>query len=210
MSFASYLAGQLRQPKGFFGRLTVRILNRQNAGQNQATLDALDLRPDDWVLEVGFGGGDLIARMAPVVSRGSGSITGADFSQDMVALCAKRFASLVREDRLELHVASGDALPFEDESFTKACCVNTIYFWPDAAVQLAELQRVLRAGGRLVASFSPPATIERLPATKHGFTLYEPEEARRLYESVGFAGVEVIRGGGRRGEFVCVVGTKPG
>ena len=48
--------------------------------------------------------------------------------------------------------------------FNRACTVNTIYFWPDPAVPLRELSRVLRAGGRLVIGFSPAAAMRRCRA----------------------------------------------
>ena len=158
------------------------------------------------MLEVGFGSGDLIDRIAPIVSKGS--VTGVDFSKDMVAVCAKRFASLVRSGRLDLACAGAEDLPYEADRFTKACTVNTIYFWPDASIPLKELARVLQVGGRLVVSFSPPAAIEKLPGTKHGFTLREPVEVRRLLEEAGFGGIEMVPGSGPRGEFICAIATK--
>jgi ubiquinone/menaquinone biosynthesis C-methylase UbiE len=86
VSVATFIAGQLRKPSGLFGRLVVaRVLNRGNAPMNALTMQCLDLVPDDRVLEVGFGGGDLIARMARVVT--AGRIAGVDFSPDMTASC---------------------------------------------------------------------------------------------------------------------------
>jgi hypothetical protein len=53
--------------------------------------------------------------------------------------------------------------------FDKACTVNTIYFWSDAAASAFELYRVIAAGGRLVIGFAPRETLDRLPVTEHGF-----------------------------------------
>jgi ubiquinone/menaquinone biosynthesis C-methylase UbiE len=206
---SEFLAGQLRKPSGFFGRLvTSRLLNRANVAINQATLASLALQPDDRVLEVGFGAGDLISRLAPIVVEGS--IAGVDFSPDMVELCTRRFASLVRAGRVDLRCASAESLPYDADRFTKACTVNTVYFWADPAVPLNELWRVLRVGGRLVLAFSPRATMQKLPVTKHGFRLYDPDEIGRLLEEAGFGGVEMTPGSGPRGEFVCATGTKFG
>ena len=97
MSISTFLAGQCRKPSGFFGRLLVgRLLSRGNAPMNELTKQLLDLVPDDRVLEVGFGGGDLIARMAPALGRGR--IVGVDLSSDMTALCAKRSPSSCARD----------------------------------------------------------------------------------------------------------------
>lgn len=207
MGVSKFMASQLRNPSGFFGTFVMpRFFNRSSAAINQLTLESLALEPADRVIEVGFGGGDLIDRMLPVVS--AGSIAGVDFSAEMVAVCAKRFASLAEAGRVDVRCAGADDLPFAAERFTKACTVNTIYFWSDPAVPLGELWRVLCVGGRLVVSFSPPAAIQKLRVTKHGFTLYEPDHVWSLLESAGFAGIEMIRGSGARGEFVCAVGTK--
>jgi ubiquinone/menaquinone biosynthesis C-methylase UbiE len=203
----TFIAGQLRKPSGLFGRLVVsRILNRTNAPMNELTLQQLALAPDDHVLEVGFGGGDLIHRMAPLIVRGR--IVGVDFSPEMTALCAKRFAALVRAGRLELRCASVDALPYADGEFTRACTVNTVYFWPDPRAALGEIRRTLRPGGRLVAAFNPPATAGKLPYTKHGFTLYEPEQVHGLLEDTGFRDVALVAGSSRLGDFYCAAGTK--
>ena len=125
------------------------------------------------MLEVGFGGGELIANIEPFVPEGS--VAGVDFSPDMVAAGDKRFASLFSGDGWSFARARAEELPYADGRFTKACTVNTVYFWPDPGVPLRELWRVLRPGGRLAVSFSVPAAIQRLPFTKHGFTLYEPD-----------------------------------
>ncbi len=205
---SSFIAGQLRSPSGFFGRVVLaRLLNRSNAAMNRLTMESLALDPEDRVLEVGFGGGDLIARIAPVVSRGF--VAGVDFSPDMVDVCARRFASLIEARRVELRCATAEDLPYDAGTFTKACTVNTIYFWPDPAVCLDEFRRVLRAGGRLVVSFTPRSTMEKLPATKHGFTLYEPDDVRRLLEDAGFVGIEMIPAPGSRASYVCAMARQP-
>lgn len=206
MSVATLIAGQLRKPSGLFGRVFVgRLVGRGNAPMNELTRQLLELAADDRVLEVGFGGGDLIARMAPALTRGR--IVGVDFSPDMAALCAKRFAALVRAGRLELRCADVESLPYADGAFTKACTVNTIYFWPDPVAVLGEIRRTLRAGGRLAVTFNPPATARKLPYTKHGFALYEPEQVRALLADAGFRDVELVGGTTRLGEFCCAVAT---
>lgn len=207
MAIAALIARQLRKPSGFIGKvLTARLLNRVNAPMNQLTLQLLDLNADDHVLEVGFGGGDLINRMASAVTRGR--IAGVDFSPEMVEVCARRFAPLVAAGQVELRCASAEDLPYGAEHFTKACTVNTIYFWPDPLVALAELRRTLRDSGRLVVSFNPQATAQKLPYTRHDFRLYDAHQVQHLLEEVGFRDIQLVPGAHRIGEFVCAVCTK--
>ena len=207
MALLRFVAGQLRKPSGFIGRRVVaRMLNAGNRPMNRLTLACLALTPDDRVIEVGFGGGDLINRMASVVTHGC--IVGVDFSPEMVEVCTKRFASLLRANRIELRCASADQLPCDSERFTKACAVNTLYFWPDPAGPLNELRRVLRRGGRVVLCFNPRATLQKAAYTKYEFRLYESAEVQRLLETVGFTNVQMVSGSTRFGEFFCAVGTK--
>src|SRR5262249_44396216 len=139
-----------------------------------------------------------------VISRGR--IVGVDFSPEMTALCTRRFAADIRAGRVELVCASVEALPYAAGDFTKACTVNTIYFWADPIAALREIRRTLGAGGRLVVTFNPPATAGKLPYTKHGFKLYEPERVRDLLRNAGFRDVELVPGTTRLGEFFCAVG----
>jgi ubiquinone/menaquinone biosynthesis C-methylase UbiE len=209
MGVPEFFADQLRNPTGFFGRAVMsRFFDRSSRAINQLTMRSLALRPADRVLEVGFGAGDLIAHMAPVVREGS--VAGVDFSPDMVSVAAKRLAPLVSAGRVELRCADGAHLPFDGGAFTKACTVNTIYFWPEPAATLKELARVTDAGGRLVIGFSPAAAMRKMPKrlTGHGFTLYEPDTVRDLLEEAGFGGIEMAPGHGPRGDFLCAIGTK--
>lgn len=185
-----YLAAQLRRPSGLVGRLLVApILNRRNAVLNEAVLQSLGLEETDRVLEVGFGGGDLMSRVLPRIS--SGHLIGADFSQDMVELCARRFSSAIADGVLELVCASVEELPLAGCSVDKACTANTIYFWGDPVAAAVELHRVIAPGGRLVIGFAPRQTLERLPVTEHGFAMYEADEVRALLLEAGFDDVSI-------------------
>lgn len=73
---------------------------------------------------------------------------------------------------------------------------------------LGELRRTLRDGGRLVLSFNPRATAQKLPYTRHGFTLYDGHEVQHLLEHAGFRNVRLVTGSQKIGEFICAVGTR--
>jgi ubiquinone/menaquinone biosynthesis C-methylase UbiE len=206
MGVQDFIAGQLRKPTGFFGRhVAARFLNWVNVEINLRTLEALSVQPDDRVLEVGPGPGDLMNRIVPMVPRGS--VTGIDFSPEMIGVCSRRFAPLLQSGRIELRCASADAMPCAGDQFTKACTVNTIYFWPDPAAVFREFWRVLRTDGRLVVSFMPRVTMKKLSATP-AFALYDGAQVARLMEQAGFRDIRLVTGKDRRGEFLCVLGSK--
>jgi arsenite methyltransferase len=202
-----YLAAQLRRPSGLVGRFVVApMLNRRNAVLNDVVLKSLELDATDRVLEIGFGGGDLMSRVLPLIS--AGHLIGADFSQDMVDLCARRFASASASGTLELMCASVDELPLADGAVNKACTANTIYFWNDPAAAAAELHRVIARGGRLVIGFAPRESLEHLPVTQHGFAMYEPEDVRSLLLGAGFDEVTITTVEDPDGDDCCATAFK--
>jgi SAM-dependent methyltransferase len=144
--------------------------------------------------------------MARIVTRGH--ITGADFSIDAVEVCRKRFDTLIGAGTIELLCAGVESLPFHADSFTKACTVNTIYFWPDPLAALGQIRRVLKENGTLLVCFSPRSEMEKQYFTRHGFTLFEPEEVKTLLSNAGFRDVQLVFGRQLQGKCVVAKGIK--
>jgi len=48
----------------------------------------------------------------------------------------------------------------------------------------------------------------RIRLTEHGFTLFEPEDMRHLFEDAGFGAIEMVPGHGPRGDFLSAIGTR--
>ena len=119
------------------------VMNRvMTAGLDQrwrrATANAV-VRSGDDVLDAACGTGDL----AVACAKAGGSVTGLDFSERML--------ERARRKAPELEWVQGDllALPFADESFDAATVGFGVRNVADLERSLAELKRVLRAGGRV-------------------------------------------------------------
>ena len=187
-----YLARQFARPRGLVGRFILgRLLNRTSRGINAKVLRMLDVQPGDDVLEVGFGGGSLIAA---ILRAGASRVIGVDLSEAMVARGRRRFRREIAAGRARLLAGSVERLPIGDAVADKACSLNTIYFWEGPAAAMRELARVLRPGGMLIIGFEAPETMRAWPGHVHGFRVYAPEEVVRLAGAAGFGNAEVEEG----------------
>ncbi|MGW8783219.1 methyltransferase domain-containing protein [Streptomyces sp. NPDC055796] len=100
------------------------------------------------ILDAGCGSGPLSAALR---DRGA-VVTGIDASAAMVALARRRLGG-----DAALHVAAlGDRLPFDDGAFDDVVASLVLHYLEDWGPALAELRRVLRPGGRLIASVDHP------------------------------------------------------
>ena len=193
------LARQLRQPSGWFGRrVMASLLNEGNRDLLDSALDAVAAAAGTRVADVGFGGGYTLDRLASLDH--PNRFVGVEISESMIA------AARARGDAFLLYLADAAALPFRDASLDRVLSVNTIYFWPDPARVLAEMNRVLRPGGRVVLGYRARTVLRLSPVTWFGFRLYSDEKVEQLLKDAGFAADIRMP---RRAERI-VVGTKAG
>ena len=198
-----YLARQFARPRGLAGRWIFGTwLDRVNQGMNAQALRLLDVQPEDRVLEVGFGGGSLLASI--LAARPSKAI-GVDLSEEMVARGRSRFRREIAAGRAQILAGSVERLPIGDATVDKACSLNSIYFWKDPAAAMAELARVLRPSGLLILGFEAAETLRAWPGHRYGFTVYEPDAVVRLAEGAGFGNAEIHEGlEPKYGKIYCV------
>ncbi|MGO9572194.1 MAG: class I SAM-dependent methyltransferase [Desulfomonilaceae bacterium] len=200
-----FIARQLRQPSGVFGRwLTARWLNRINILKNLSTLNHLSLHSRDRVLEVGFGGGELLLRM--LTAESCGHVAGIDPSPEMVERAERLLGEFIRAGKANVRRARIEAIPYEAGEFTKLCSVNTIYFWDDVALALSECRRVLKPGGQILLCFSSKRELGKRSCSRYGFRLYDLDEVEGILERAGFIHVRSSAElDPKRGQFYCVI-----
>ena len=109
------------------------------------------------VLDAGCGSGPLFAALR---DRGA-IVTGVDLSAGLLAQARRRLGP-----DADLRVADlTDPLPFNDNSFDDVIASLVLHYFEDWGPTLAEMHRVLKSGGRLIASVDHPTAvycIERL------------------------------------------------
>jgi ubiquinone/menaquinone biosynthesis C-methylase UbiE len=144
---------QFAHPKGWVGRLVGVILALKNRERNEWTISMLDIQPSDQVLEIGFGPGQAIEKVAELTP--NGFVAGIDLSDVMVEQASQRNSAAIRSGRVLLQQGAETPLPFEDNKFNKVFAVNSMQFWSNPIAGLQEVRRVLKPGGRVVLTIQP-------------------------------------------------------
>jgi SAM-dependent methyltransferase len=100
------------------------------------------------ILDAGCGSGPLFAALR---DRGA-IVSGFDKSSGMLELARRRLG-----DDADLQVADlGQPLPYADGAFDDVIASLVLHYFEDWTAPLAELRRVLKPGGRLIASVNHP------------------------------------------------------
>jgi ubiquinone/menaquinone biosynthesis C-methylase UbiE len=184
-----FLMRMFGRPAGVLGRLGGVIMARMNRDAATQIIQMLDIRPDDKLLEVGFGPGVAIQLLLDRVP--AGSVAGIDYSQEMVRQASARNAAALRNRRVDLRYGSAERLPFADEAFDKALAINSMQAWPDARAGLREIQRVLKRGGSIALGFTVNSGQRR-------------ESVAELLTAAGFAQPQILD----RPNLFCAIATK--
>lgn len=160
-------------------------------------------QPGEHVLDVACGTGIGARLVAEVFGRG-GRVAGLDIDAGVIEV-ARRTAGRCGM-QIEWHCASALEMPFDDAAFDLCLCLQGIQFFPDRVAGLAQIRRVLKPSGRLVASLWGPldanrghhavvAALERqnvdASPAKRACSLSDPAEIRAAVAKAGFGHIEI-------------------
>lgn len=129
-----------------YERRLADIMARGEARGRARAIELAAARPGMRVLDIACGPGNLSRRLAASVSPG-GEVVGIDLAPGMIEL-----ARAARIPNARFEVMDMEELEFDDASFDLAVCGHGLQFAPDLPRALHEARRILKAGGRLVAS----------------------------------------------------------
>lgn len=181
------LFNQFARPSGLLGKLAGRIMAKSDA-DDRLVAELLEVQSDDRVLDVGCGPGVTVGLIAERAT--AGLVVGLDPSDEMLRQAARRNNAAVGAGRVELRRGAVSVLPFPDGSFTKACAIHSLYFWPSIDGGLRELHRVLASDGLLVLA----VRMRREEAgvfepSRYGLTDTQIDEVIATLASVGFRNI---------------------
>lgn len=183
------LARQLRKPEGELAEQVIRKMNESNAEMNRQTIAALDVKPRDYILEIGMGNGKHVKEI--LEKSANLKYSGVDYSEEMVHMAKELNQQLIRQNKVDFTLGSADKLPFRDNTFDKVITVNTIYFWEHPEVELKEIQRVLKNKGELILGIRPKESMQKFPFVQYNFKLYSELELVDLLQKAGYTIKEI-------------------
>jgi ubiquinone/menaquinone biosynthesis C-methylase UbiE len=187
---ARLFASQLRKPGFLFGKKVGLQMNAGNAFLYEFTINSMQLKDGESILEIGFGNGNFFKQLFSKAN--NLKISGIDYSAEMVKEAKASNKELIQTGKLFLVSGNSNAMPFSDNQFDKIFCINVIYFWDDPATHLKEIYRVLKPGGKFYAVIRSKEQMQMMPFTKYGFKMYDEKEWQRILNDSGFKTLSAI------------------
>jgi ubiquinone/menaquinone biosynthesis C-methylase UbiE len=166
-------------------------------------LAAAKIRPEDRVLDLGCGIGNILIALAEQIPFARPAV-GVDVSAALIDIGRREVAKAGLSDKIDLQVAAATRLVFEEASFDVALTSHVIKHLDDEALALTfrDVARVLRPGGRFLlwefrkSPLSAPLFISaKATGLPPAFVLRSEATLRAALTRAGFSKVERIRTG---------------
>ncbi|WP_100407690.1 methyltransferase domain-containing protein [Bacillus solitudinis] len=148
-------------------------------------LEQLDIKPGDSVLDVGCNTGDtehFLISLFPFVNK----VVGLDYDENRIAVAKETWESKGKNEKIEFIQGDGSALPFNDNTFDKIICAETLEWIKDPKTAIKEIKRVLKPNGI--------ALIQHTDWDQTVYTTTNIEKTRLIIQSFGDSGPDGIIG----------------
>ncbi|RMG60014.1 MAG: methyltransferase domain-containing protein [Bacteroidetes bacterium] len=142
----------------------------------------LDLSNCHQLADIGCGKGLMSFRLAPFLAEGA-EVYGIDREARYIKAAQQRVKREKTDNKVSFQFAEGDALtlPFEDDSMDLTMCQTLLIHVRDPQAVIAEMKRVTRPGG-LVVAFEPNNLAPHLMFDRYIETDYSVEEVLEMVE----------------------------
>jgi ubiquinone/menaquinone biosynthesis C-methylase UbiE len=200
----SKIVAQFARPTGIVGRLVglVMATRRSNRERNRRTVELLQIRDRDRVLEIGFGPG-LAIEMAARRAR-NGTVVGVDHSEIMLRQASRRNKAAIADGRVQLHLASAEALPAFNELFDRVMASNVHMFLDEPVATLRTWLAVTRPGGWIAITHQ-----SRKRGATDADTAQGAERIAADLRAAGFTDVRIETLEMKPVNAACVLGRRP-
>ncbi|MBX0359670.1 class I SAM-dependent methyltransferase [Halobacillus sp. Nhm2S1] len=196
------LYNQFAKPEGVAGKFAGMFMERENKELNDWTLSFLDVGKKDRVLEVGFGSGAALKKIATLEPE---SLYGIDPSEAMVEMVLKKLNAHPNAKQIGIFHGEACHLLHFHKPLDKIYSVNNITFWERPAEILRHLRTLLSEKGKIALTIVP----HEEEAT-NDTTEVLGGQLQNLLVKAGFQHVCIYYKSEKPNDAVCVTGMKKG
>lgn len=191
--------------KEFFNKAAVtwdkRFASKELTNFLSQLVPTFNLRSGQSILDVGTGTGILIPPLLKAVGP-TGHVTAVDYAEKMVEICNLKYAGV---SNVCVAVQRVENLDFPSEFFDAVTCFGLFPHLEDKDAALAQLNRVLKPGGKLIIAHALSGTElkahHRNALVVSHDALPDRTEMRRLLMQAGFTGIHITD---EPGCYVCL------
>jgi SAM-dependent methyltransferase len=178
------LVSQSTDPHGPLGWIIAWMMPMIIGADYEDVARALELQPEDDVLDVACGSGVFLCKHASHVRYAA----GIDHSRIQVSIARRRNRERISRGIAEVVQGDSAALPWADETFTAVTC-NSLGCLQEPERSLQEMYRVLRPGGRVLleVDYVPNEEAARSSEKKWGLPCWTEAELRGMLDGAGFS-----------------------
>lgn len=198
-----FIDNQYKTPKGLIGTYIGEKMVWQHKPETLWTIELLDIKPGENVLELGCGSG--YAMKLILEKNMADKVVGLDLSPAVIRSAAIRNKKALQDEKAKLIQGNVKYLDFQDEHFEKVFSIHTIYFWDELADTITEIFRVLKPSGACIITLCNGKNEEEW----EGITSMIDDELIPLMKDKGFFEVALVKGpNSRQFHTVAVSGNK--
>ena len=134
-----------------------RVIDLLNSPKNELVvnwvLQKLNVQPNQKILEIGYGPGNIISKIAALLN--TGLIAGIDHSDIMFQQAALRNQKYIKTGLCQLKKGNVEDLDFPENYFDNILASNYHFFWNNPVREFKLLNDLLKKEGNLIMVFQP-------------------------------------------------------
>jgi ubiquinone/menaquinone biosynthesis C-methylase UbiE len=183
MGLKQKLNKQFGKPDGNLGRFVGWLMSIKNKDRANWTIEKLNFKPTDYILEIGYGSGASFKVVADQLT--SGFIAGIDHSPVMLEQASQKNMKYIESKKAELKCGTVWDLDYPEEHFDIIFGSNVHFFWENPTKEFQKLYSFLKQGGRLIMVFQARWTKSEEQVKQVA------EKTKKQYEEAGFKNIEI-------------------
>lgn len=181
------LENQLSCPQGEMGIEVGKIMNESNLLMTLNSIEILNIKNDDNVLEIGHGNCGHLEKLMIVAE--NIKYYGLEISETMWQEAQK----INLNNNAEFYLYNGNDIPFSNNFFDRIFAVNSIYFWSNPKKLIEEIDRTLKSNGIFVVTFADKDFIKKLPYAGNKFRIYGKEKIEKLIMNTNLKISDIVK-----------------